>query len=149
MSVLVTTRPTMDVIESPQERAFRAELRAWLERNRPGPEPEEMHRILLSDAVAPQCPPRALEFTGKLLWSDMYQRVFDTAASLLGAFGVPVQTDPRVPLEGRLPHALLSSCGRTIAAGCREFNGILWRNGFSGCPARFEGIPNPQPPGKV
>ncbi len=56
----------------------------------------------------------------KLFWSEMYQRMLDTAVAMLGPYGQLGKGDPRAPLLGRLQHLLLYSRGRTIAAGTSE-----------------------------
>ncbi|GIW46038.1 MAG: acyl-CoA dehydrogenase [Candidatus Binatia bacterium] len=56
----------------------------------------------------------------KLFWSEMYQRLLDTAVGMLGPYGALSKGEPRAPLHGRLQHLLLYSRGRTIAAGTSE-----------------------------
>jgi len=56
----------------------------------------------------------------KLFWSEMYQRVLDTALAMLGPYASLTPGSPRVPDEGRWPHLMLYSRGRTIAAGTSE-----------------------------
>jgi alkylation response protein AidB-like acyl-CoA dehydrogenase len=56
----------------------------------------------------------------KLFWSEMYQRMLETAVELQGPFGQLVQGSPHALDEGRWPHLMLYSRGRTIAAGSSE-----------------------------
>jgi alkylation response protein AidB-like acyl-CoA dehydrogenase len=56
----------------------------------------------------------------KLLWSEMYQRMLETAVELCGARGQLLKGDPHAVDQGRWPHLMLYSRGRTIAAGSSE-----------------------------
>jgi len=56
----------------------------------------------------------------KLFWSEMYQRMLEHGVSLLGPFGALLRGSPHVVDEGRWPHLMLYSRGRTIAAGSSE-----------------------------
>jgi alkylation response protein AidB-like acyl-CoA dehydrogenase len=56
----------------------------------------------------------------KLLWSEMYQRMLETAVELCGARGQLLTGDPQAVDQGRWPHLMLYSRGRTIAAGSSE-----------------------------
>ncbi len=56
----------------------------------------------------------------KLLWSEMYQRMLDTALFLLGPHGLLVRGSPHAVDEGQWPYRMLYSRGRTIAAGTSE-----------------------------
>lgn len=56
----------------------------------------------------------------KLFWSEMYQRLLETAVAMLGPYGQLAKGETRAPLSGRLQHLLLYSRGRTIAAGTSE-----------------------------
>ena len=53
----------------------------------------------------------------KLFWSEMYQRMLETALAIEGPYAQLVKGSPRVPDGGQWPHLMLYSRGRTIAAG--------------------------------
>ncbi len=62
----------------------------------------------------------------KLFWSEMYQRMLETAMEVTGPWSVLAKGDKRAPLSGRWPHLYLYSRGRTIAAGTSEIQrGII------------------------
>ena len=56
----------------------------------------------------------------KLFWSEMYQRMLETALEMEGPYGQLVEGSPRAVDDGRWPHLILYSRGRTIAAGSSE-----------------------------
>jgi alkylation response protein AidB-like acyl-CoA dehydrogenase len=56
----------------------------------------------------------------KLFWSEMYQRLLDTAVELEGPYGQLVRGSPHAIDGGTWPHLMLYSRGRTIAAGSSE-----------------------------
>ena len=56
----------------------------------------------------------------KLFWSEMYQRLLETALDMQGPYAQLVNGSSRVPAAGRWPHLFLYSRGRTIAAGSSE-----------------------------
>jgi alkylation response protein AidB-like acyl-CoA dehydrogenase len=56
----------------------------------------------------------------KLFWSEMYQRMLDTALAIEGPYAQLVKGAAHVPAEGMWPHLMLYSRGRTIAAGSSE-----------------------------
>jgi alkylation response protein AidB-like acyl-CoA dehydrogenase len=56
----------------------------------------------------------------KLFWSEMYQRMLEHAVALLGAHGQLLRGSPHAVDDGRWPHLMLYSRGRTIAAGSSE-----------------------------
>jgi alkylation response protein AidB-like acyl-CoA dehydrogenase len=56
----------------------------------------------------------------KLFWSEMYQRMLEHAVALAGPFGQLLQGSPHAVDDGRWPHLMLFSRGRTIAAGSSE-----------------------------
>ena len=56
----------------------------------------------------------------KLFWSEMYQRLLDTAVELEGPYGQLVKGSPHSLDAGIWPHLMLYSRGRTIAAGSSE-----------------------------
>ena len=56
----------------------------------------------------------------KLLWSEMYQRQLETACEILGPYGQLVRHSAHAVDDGRWPHLMLYSRGRTIAAGTSE-----------------------------
>ena len=56
----------------------------------------------------------------KLFWSEMFQRMLETAMAAVGPYGQLSAADPLAPEGGRWPHLYLYSRGRTIAAGTSE-----------------------------
>jgi alkylation response protein AidB-like acyl-CoA dehydrogenase len=56
----------------------------------------------------------------KLFWSEMYQRMLETALAMQGPFAQLLKGDAHAPAAGRWPHLFLYSRGRTIAAGTSE-----------------------------
>lgn len=56
----------------------------------------------------------------KLLWSEMYQRMLETALEIQGPYAQLVQGSPHTIDDGTWPHLFLYSRGRTIAAGSSE-----------------------------
>jgi alkylation response protein AidB-like acyl-CoA dehydrogenase len=56
----------------------------------------------------------------KLFWSEMYQRQLDAACEMIGPYGQLVRGSAHAVDDGRWPHLLLYSKGRTIAAGTSE-----------------------------
>jgi alkylation response protein AidB-like acyl-CoA dehydrogenase len=56
----------------------------------------------------------------KLFWSEMYQRQLDAACELIGPHGQLLRGSRHAVDDGRWPHLLLYSKGRTIAAGTSE-----------------------------
>ncbi len=56
----------------------------------------------------------------KLFWSEMYQRMLENFVALTGPFGQLLAGSPHALDEGRWPHLMLYSRGRTIAAGSSE-----------------------------
>ncbi len=56
----------------------------------------------------------------KLFWSEMYQRQIDIACEMLGPHSQLVRQSKHAVDDGRWPHLLLYSKGRTIAAGTSE-----------------------------
>jgi alkylation response protein AidB-like acyl-CoA dehydrogenase len=56
----------------------------------------------------------------KLFWSEMYQRMLESALDILGPFSQLVTGDERAIQHGTWPHLMLYSRGRTIAAGSSE-----------------------------
>jgi alkylation response protein AidB-like acyl-CoA dehydrogenase len=62
----------------------------------------------------------------KLFWSEMYQRMLMDAVAMMGPYGNLGPGDPLAPENGRWPHLMLYSRGRTIAAGTSEIQrGII------------------------
>ena len=62
----------------------------------------------------------------KLFWSEMYQRQLDTALEIEGPYSQLMKGSRHAVDEGRWPHLMLYSKGRTIAAGTSEIQrGIL------------------------
>jgi alkylation response protein AidB-like acyl-CoA dehydrogenase len=56
----------------------------------------------------------------KLFWSEMYQRLLETAVELEGPYGQLMKQSPHAVEDGIWPHLMLYSRGRTIAAGSSE-----------------------------
>ena len=56
----------------------------------------------------------------KLFWSEMYQRLLETAVEIEGPYGQLLKASPYAVEEGIWPHLMLYSRGRTIAAGSSE-----------------------------
>jgi alkylation response protein AidB-like acyl-CoA dehydrogenase len=56
----------------------------------------------------------------KLFWSEMFQRMLETAMEIEGPYGQLLAGAPQAPDNGRWPHLMLYSRGRTIAAGSSE-----------------------------
>ncbi|MFQ5665782.1 MAG: acyl-CoA dehydrogenase [Candidatus Binatia bacterium] len=56
----------------------------------------------------------------KLFWSEMYQRMLETALAIVEPYGQLVKGSPHVPAQGQWPSLFLYSRGRTIAAGSSE-----------------------------
>jgi alkylation response protein AidB-like acyl-CoA dehydrogenase len=56
----------------------------------------------------------------KLFWSELFQRMLESAVSLGGPYGQLLPGEPRAVDGGRWPHLMLYSRGRTIAAGSSE-----------------------------
>ena len=56
----------------------------------------------------------------KLFWSEMYQRMLETALSMEGPYAQLLKGSAHVPDGGQWPHLMLYSRGRTIAAGSSE-----------------------------
>jgi alkylation response protein AidB-like acyl-CoA dehydrogenase len=56
----------------------------------------------------------------KLFWSEMYQRMLETALTIEGPYAQLVKGSRYVPDDGQWPHLMLYSRGRTIAAGSSE-----------------------------
>jgi len=62
----------------------------------------------------------------KLFWSEMYQRMLETAMAITGPYSQLSPADAHAPHDGRWPHLFLYSRGRTIAAGSSEIQrGII------------------------
>jgi len=56
----------------------------------------------------------------KLFWSEMYQRQVDAACEVLGPHGQLLRHSKHAVDDGKWPHLMLYSKGRTIAAGTSE-----------------------------
>lgn len=70
----------------------------------------------------------------KLFWSEMFQRMTETAMAMLGSFSVLAPGDPVAPMGGRWPHLYLYSRGRTIAAGSSEIQRSIIAERVLGLP---------------
>jgi len=73
----------------------------------------------------------------KLFWSEMYQRMLENFVALTGPYGQLLVGSPHALDEGRWPHLMLYSRGRTIAAGSSE----IQRNIIA---ERVLGLPRPR-----
>ena len=74
----------------------------------------------LTDQLRDGTPPGPEGSMEKLFWSEMYQRILQTAVATTGPYGMLAPEDPRAPEGGRWTHLMLYSRGRTIAAGTSE-----------------------------
>jgi len=72
----------------------------------------------------------------KLFWSEMFQRMLETAVELGGPHGQLVQGSPHALDDGRWPHLMLYSRGRTIAAGSSEIQRNIIAERVLGLPRR-------------
>lgn len=70
----------------------------------------------------------------KLFWSEMYQRLLETAIELLGPHGQLVRHSPHAVDDGKWPHLFLYSRGRTIAAGSSEIQRNIIAERILGLP---------------
>ena len=70
----------------------------------------------------------------KLFWSEMFQRMLETAMTALGPYGQLSAEDPLAPGGGRWPHLYLYSRGRTIAAGTSEIQRSIIAQRVLGLP---------------
>jgi len=70
----------------------------------------------------------------KLFWSEMYQRMLESAVALTGPFGQLVAGSPHAVDDGRWPHLMLYSRGRTIAAGSSEIQRSIIAERVLGLP---------------
>ena len=70
----------------------------------------------------------------KLLWSEMYQRQLETACEILGPYGQLVRHSAHAVDDGRWPHLMLYSRGRTIAAGTSEIQRNIIAERILGLP---------------
>jgi alkylation response protein AidB-like acyl-CoA dehydrogenase len=70
----------------------------------------------------------------KLFWSEMYQRMLETALALQGPYGQLVKGSAHAVDGGRWPHLLLYSRGRTIAAGSSEIQRNIIAERLLGLP---------------
>ncbi len=73
----------------------------------------------------------------KLFWSEMYQRMLETALETLGPYAQLVKHSPHAIDDGHWAHLFLYSRGRTIAAGSSE----IQRNIIA---ERVLGLPRPR-----
>jgi alkylation response protein AidB-like acyl-CoA dehydrogenase len=73
----------------------------------------------------------------KVFWSEMYQRMLETALRMQGPHGQLVKGSAHVPADGTWPFLMLYSLGRTIAAGTSE----IQRNIIA---ERVLGLPRPR-----
>ena len=73
----------------------------------------------------------------KLFWSEMYQRMLETAMAVVGPYGELWKRAARAPADGAWPFLWLYSRGRTIAAGTSE----IQRNIIA---ERVLGLPRPK-----
>ncbi len=70
----------------------------------------------------------------KLFWSEMYQRILETALTMHGPYAQLVKGCERAPAGGRWPHLFLYSRGRTIAAGSSEIQRNIMAERVLGLP---------------
>jgi alkylation response protein AidB-like acyl-CoA dehydrogenase len=72
----------------------------------------------------------------KLFWSEMYQRMLETALETLGPHAQLVAHSPHAVDDGRWAHLYLYSRGRTIAAGSSEIQRNIIAERMLGLPRR-------------
>jgi alkylation response protein AidB-like acyl-CoA dehydrogenase len=72
--------------------------------------------------------------TEKLFWSEMYQRLLETALAVQGPHAQLLTGSPHVPDGGQWPHLMLYSRGRTIAAGSSEIQRTIIAERVLGLP---------------
>jgi len=70
----------------------------------------------------------------KLFWSELFQRMLENAVGLIGPFGQLVAGEPDAVDDGRWPHLMLYSRGRTIAAGSSEIQRTIIAERVLGLP---------------
>ncbi len=70
----------------------------------------------------------------KLFWSEMYQRVLETALAIAGPYGQLLKSSPYALDDGQWPHLFLYSRGRTIAAGSSEIQRNIIAERLLGLP---------------
>ncbi|TMD05384.1 MAG: acyl-CoA dehydrogenase, partial [Chloroflexi bacterium] len=56
----------------------------------------------------------------KLMWSELNQRIAETALDLLGPYATLAEGDERAPLSGRWAHGYLRSRANSIEGGTSE-----------------------------
>jgi alkylation response protein AidB-like acyl-CoA dehydrogenase len=72
----------------------------------------------------------------KLFWSEMYQRMLETALETLGPYAQLVKHSPHAIDDGHWGHLFLYSRGRTIAAGSSEIQRNIIAERVLGLPRR-------------
>jgi alkylation response protein AidB-like acyl-CoA dehydrogenase len=70
----------------------------------------------------------------KLFWSEMYQRMLETAMDVVGPYGELWKGDAHAPSDGSWPFLYLYSRGRTIAAGTSEIQRSIIAERVLGLP---------------
>jgi alkylation response protein AidB-like acyl-CoA dehydrogenase len=70
----------------------------------------------------------------KLFWSEMYQRMLDTAVKITGPFAQLAPGSPAAVANGQWSHLMLYSRGRTIAAGTSEIQRNIIAERLLGLP---------------
>jgi alkylation response protein AidB-like acyl-CoA dehydrogenase len=70
----------------------------------------------------------------KLYWSEMYQRMLETAVAIAGPYGQLLPGSLHALDGGKWPHLLLYSRGRTIAAGSSEIQRNIIAERLLGLP---------------
>jgi alkylation response protein AidB-like acyl-CoA dehydrogenase len=70
----------------------------------------------------------------KLFWSEMYQRMLETAVELEGPFAQLQKGSRHAVEDGIWPHLFLYSRGRTIAAGSSEIQRNIIAERILGLP---------------
>jgi alkylation response protein AidB-like acyl-CoA dehydrogenase len=140
ITTLMHERQTLTFSRQLQSRVALQELLA-LARRHPAPAaPATRHPVLRQKLAAAYIDSETMKYTAlrnltkalrggvpgpegsieKLFWSEMYQRMLETAVEVCGPRGQLLADSPHALDGGRWPHLMLYSRGRTIAAGSSE-----------------------------
>jgi alkylation response protein AidB-like acyl-CoA dehydrogenase len=140
ITTLMHERATLTFSRQLQSRVALADMlalaRAWRRNGRPAcADPlirQELAQAVVDSAVIKYTAYRSLTKTlrggvpgpegsmEKLFWSEMYQRMLETALAIEGPYAQLIEGSRGVPDRGQWPHLFLYSRGRTIAAGTSE-----------------------------
>jgi len=140
ITTLMHERQTLTFSRQLQSRVALDELLALARRHPPGAAPAARQPLVRQKLAAAYIDSTAIRYTAlrnltnvlrggvpgpegsveKLFWSEMYQRMLETAVEIEGPYGQLLQGSARAVDEGKWPHLMLYSRGRTIAAGSSE-----------------------------